>query len=345
MRPHLPSAALWRTFRADWWGILKRTWAETNDHNIGLIAAGTAFYTFSSIAPILAASVLVYGLVASPIQVAHDIRALFATLPDDAASLIGGQLDTVASGSQGKKGLGLLVAFVLALYGGSKAATSMMTALNVACDVKETRGLVQSYLTAFGIVGGGVLLMLVGAVTPTVTAFLSSLMPWAPSIVLTAIGLSSYLVLALLAVTGASALYRFGPSLPPRRFRWGTPGAVLATLLWLAGSTGFALYVANFANYNATYGSLGAIVVLLTWLWLSVFAFLLGAELDDQVGELAPPAAAASAPVPAAASGSAPAPAPGVAARVGLSALGLVLMLRGKRGAARKAVASPRPPR
>lgn len=336
MRVHLPSVALWRAFRGDWWGILKRTWGETNDHNIQLIAAGAAFYVFSSIAPILAASVLVYGMVASPIQVQHDIRALFATLPDDVASIIGGQLDTVASGSGGKKGLGLVVALLIALYGGSKAATSMMTALNVAFDVKETRSLVMSYLTAFAIVGGGVLMLLVGVVTPTVTAFLSSLMPWAPGIVLTLIGLSSYLLLALLAVTGASLLYRFGPSIPDHRFRWATPGAVLATVLWLLASTGFAIYVANFGDYNATYGSLGAIVVVLTWLWLSVFAFLLGAELDDQIveargaapqGSVPEAKAPATPPVPRRAAAPAPAGSPGAIAAVALSALGLGLLL------------------
>lgn len=292
MQLHLPSWRLWRTFQKHWWTILTRTWTGSGDENLALIAAGTAFYAFSSIAPILAATVLIYGLVATPEVVSDNIRGLFSVLPKDAASLIGGQLDLVVNGSKGKKGLGLMIALAIALYGGSKSASSMMTALNVAFEVKERRNFVVVTLTALGIVAGGVVLLLAGIGSGTLLAILTNFITGAPAIVLTGIGIIGYLILALLAFTGAAALYRFGPSVPGARFRWGTPGTVLATIMWVGASLGFGIYAANFANYNATYGSLGAIVVSLTWLWLSAYAFVLGAELDKQIAKQIDPASA-----------------------------------------------------
>jgi len=106
------------------------------------------------------------------------------------------------------------------------------------------------------------------------------------------IRIGTYAALALLVVTGASLLFRFGPYRPRARLRWATPGTVVATAVWLLANVGFSLYVANFGNYGATYGSLSAIIVVLTWLWISVYAFLLGAALDVQAyrGRPDPPA-------------------------------------------------------
>lgn len=329
MRANISSADFWRAFRADWWGALRRAYTASNDDNLGLISAGAAFYAFSSIAPLLAATVLTYGLVADAATVQANIRALFDLLPADAASLIGQQLDMVVSGSEGKKGLGLIIAIAIAIYGGSRAATAMMTALNVAYEVKDKRNYLVWMLTAFGVVAGGVVLMLLGLSTSTLVAFLGSLIPWAPGIVRGAIGAMTYLLMTAVAVTGASLLFRFAPYRPRTRFRWGTPGAVLATVVWLAATTGFGIYVVNFGNYGATYGSLGAIVVLLTWLWLSAYAFLLGAALDVQLYRMRAPAAG-TAPEPAVATPgpqhAAAAPAEtGVVAGALLSMLGLAL--------------------
>jgi membrane protein len=114
-------------------------------------------------------------------------------------------------------------------------------------------------------------------------ALLDDLMPWAPGFVRVAIRMTSYVVLAGLAAAGAASLYRYGPDRAHAQWAWLTPGSVAATLIWLAMTTGFGLYVANFGNYDATYGSLGAIVVMLTWLSLSAYVFLLGAELNAEL--------------------------------------------------------------
>ena len=268
---------------SEWWKVLKRTWAEAADDNIGLIAAGTAFYGFAAIVPLLASVVLIYGLVADTATVVANIRALFNVLPADAARVIGDQLATVVGTSEGKKGFGLVIALAIALYGGTKGAASIVTALNIAYEERETRGFIVLNLLAFGITGGAVVLALLAALSMAAFALLDGLIPNAPDILLTAIRLVSYVVLAALGVSAAACLYRFGPNRQKAKWAWLTPGSLAATAIWLAATVGFGLYVSRFGNYGATYGSLSAVIVLLTWLWLSGYVFLLGAELNAEL--------------------------------------------------------------
>ncbi len=278
-----PNTSPWSMSARDWWKVLKRTWAEAGNDNIGLIAAGTAFYGFAAIVPLLASVVLIYGLVADTATVVANIRALFNVLPEDAARVIGDQLATVVGTSEGKKGFGLVIALGIALYGGTKGASSIVTALNIAYEEKETRGFIALNLLAFAITGGAVMLALVAALSTAAFALLDSLIPGAPEILLLAIRLVSYGVLAALGVTAAACLYRFGPNRHKARWAWLTPGSLAATLVWLGATIGFGIYVSRFGNYGATYGSLSAVVVLLTWLWLSAYVFLLGAELNSEL--------------------------------------------------------------
>ena len=282
MKIDLSSSDLWRSFYKDWWGMVKRAWLSSSNDNLGMIAAGAAFYIIASIAPTLAAIVLSYGLFADAQTFQGNIRELFTAFTKDVALLIGQQLDTVVSGSQGKKGFGLAVALLFALYGGSKAATSMMTALNVAYEVKDQRNFILWTLTSFAVVLGGILLVFIAIASGALAAFAGTLVPWFPGAVLVLIRIVTYALLALIVITGASLLFRFGPYRPRARLRWATPGTVTATVLWLLASSAFSIYVSNFGDYGATYGSLSAIIVALTWLWLSVYSFLLGAALDVQ---------------------------------------------------------------
>lgn len=273
----------WRVLRADWKQVLSRTWTTSENDNISLIAAGTAFWVFAAIAPLLGAIVLSYGLFATPETLADDIRDLFGVLPRDAAALIADQMRNAVSTSSGKKGFGLALALVLAVYGGSKGASALITALNIAYEERETRGLVQLYRLAFVITCAGVLLGIGATLSTTATQFLGSLLPATPEVVKAVIRVANYLVIGGLTVTVAALLYRFGPDRKQAQWRWLTPGSLLATLLWLPTTSGFAFYVANFGSYNVTYGSLGAVVVLQVWLWLSAYIFLLGAELNAAI--------------------------------------------------------------
>ncbi|HXH15278.1 MAG TPA: YihY/virulence factor BrkB family protein [Sphingomonas sp.] len=281
--PQNTATSPWSMSSREWWKVLKRTWTEAGDDNISLIAAGTAFYGFAAIVPLLASVVLIYGLVADTATVVENIRGLFNVLPDDAARVIGDQLATVVGTSEGKKGFGLVIALGIALYGGTKGASSIVTALNIAYEERETRGFIALNVLAFAITAGAVVLALLAALSMAAFALLDGLIPNAPDVVLTAIRLVSYVVLAALGVSAAACLYRFGPDRQKAKWTWLTPGSLAATLVWLAATIGFGIYVSRFGNYGATYGSLSAVIVLLTWLWLSAYVFLLGAELNAEL--------------------------------------------------------------
>lgn len=271
----------WSLSAAEWKAALRRTWAEIADDDIGLIAAGAAFYGFLAIIPALGAVVLLYGLLAEPETVSHHIGELFRSLPRPAAEAVAEQLATVVQASEAKKGLGLLIALAVAIYGASKGAAAMRTALNIAYGLKEHRGFVRLQLLAFGMVMGGLALILLALAANGMLAWIEAAMP--SPIVEFLLKLVSYGVLGALAVTGAACLYRFGPNHREPRWAWLSPGALAAASLWLAATGGFGLYAAHFGKYGATYGSLSAVVVLLTWLWLSAYVFLLGAELNSEL--------------------------------------------------------------
>ena len=266
-----------------WKDVFVRTWAEAGDDNVGLVAAGVAFYGFLALVPLLGAIVLSYGLVADPKTVVHNMQGLTSVMPGDAAKLVGEQLMNVVKTSGSKKGLGLLLALALAVFGARSAAGSIVTALNIAYEEKEKRSFVMVNLLALGITAAGVVVAVLAVVAIAALGHLESLLPTAPAFVVILGKLLSYVALALAGAAGAATLYRYGPSRTKPRWVWLTPGSMLAAVLWLALTLGFGIYVANFGNYNATYGSLGAVVVLLTWLYLSSYILLFGAELNSEL--------------------------------------------------------------
>ncbi|MFD1787395.1 YihY/virulence factor BrkB family protein [Sphingomonas floccifaciens] len=266
-----------------WLAILKRTWAESGDDNIAIIAAGVAFYAFAAIVPLLAAVVLSYGLFAEAETVQRNVTSIFSVMPREAASIVSDQLLTVVDSSKGKQGLGLVLALVIALYGATKGASAIVTGLNVAYDTKETRSFIRTNILYFLIVLGGVGLVFLAMLAVALFAFLESLIPGAPTWLLLILRALGYVVLAGIVVTAAAVLFRVGPDLKQPRWIWLSPGSIGATVAWLVGTAGFGIYAANFGNYGATYGSLSAVIVLLTWLWLSAYVFLLGAELNAEL--------------------------------------------------------------
>ncbi|GAA0660361.1 membrane protein [Sphingomonas insulae] len=277
------AASPWALSRGGWKAVLTRTWAETSSDNVGLIAAGVAFYGFLALVPLLGAFVLSYGLIADRATVIADVNRLASVMPADAARLVGEQLLNVVQSSDGKKGLGLLLALALALFGARNAAGAVITALNVAYEEEEKRGFVKVNLLALGITAAAVVVALVAAVAITALGKLQDLLPGAPGFVVAAGKLGSYALLLVAGAGAAATLYRYGPSRAQARWMWLTPGSLFAALGWLILSLGFGLYVASFGNYNATYGSLGAVVVMLTWMYLSSYILVFGAELNAEL--------------------------------------------------------------
>ncbi|HWH17644.1 MAG TPA: YihY/virulence factor BrkB family protein [Allosphingosinicella sp.] len=267
-----------------WKQIAVRAYKESSQDNISLIAAGVAFYAFLAFVPLLAAMVLTYGLVAEPSSVVSHMQALTKAMPAEAASIIGDQLQSVVQTAGSKKGIGLLIAIGLSLYGAMKGAASIMTATNVAWDVDETRGFVKRTVLALLFTVGAIVGLLLAVAAISVLGFLDHLLPASQPWVHTALRILFWIPAAAAVSFGIAIIYRYAPNRRPTPpWRWISPGSVIATLVWLAATAGFGFYVSNFGNYNATYGSLGAVIVFLTWLYLTAYILLMGAELNAEV--------------------------------------------------------------
>jgi len=265
-----------------WKDVLIRTARETSKDNAGLIAAGVAFYAFIAIVPTLGAIVLAYGLIAKPATVLLNMQSLARFLPGDIATLISDQLIDVVTASSGKKGFGILIALVIAIFGARNASGAVIKALNIAYEEEERRGFVKVSLMALGMTAAGVICALVGVGVMTAMRFLEGLIPNASGFVVVMLRILAGLVLLAGAAAAAATLYRYAPCREKAKWSWLTPGTALAAVGWLALCLGFGIYISRFANFNATYGSLGAVVALLTFVYLASYIFLFGAELNSE---------------------------------------------------------------
>lgn len=266
-----------------WKEIAFRTWKESSKDNISIVAAGVAFYGLLAMVPLLGATVLTYGLVASPQTVLHNVQSLATSLPKDVAKLIGDQLMNVVKTSGGKKGIGLFIAIAVALWGARNAASSIITALNIAYEEQEKRGFLEVTLLSLAITGAGVLLAIVGGFAIGVMAQLEQLLPGLGPVGIVLGKIVTYIVLAAVAAAAAATLYRYGPSRAKAKWTWITPGSMFFALGWVILTLGFGFYVSHFGKYNVTYGSLGGVIVFVTWLYLSSFILLYGAEFNSEI--------------------------------------------------------------
>jgi membrane protein len=265
-----------------WKQIAKRAYKESNDDNVSLIAAGVAFYAFLAFVPLLATMVLTYGLVAEPSSVVSHMQALTKAMPADAAKIIGEQLKTIVTDAGSKKGIGLLIAIALSLYGAMKGAGAIVTATNIVWDVEETRSFVKRTALNLILTVGAVLGLLLAVVGISVLGFLDHLLPASAPIVHTLLKIGFWVLAAAAVSFGVAVIYRYAPNRPEPEWKWISPGSVIATIVWLIATAAFGFYVANFGNYNATYGSLGAVIVFLTWIYLTAYILLMGAELNAE---------------------------------------------------------------
>lgn len=249
-----------------------------SEDRLSLIAAGVGFFAFLSIFPALTALLSVYGLVADPSQVAHHVGALWGTIPPSALQLIQKQMSSITQSSGSSLGIALVASVLVAIYSASKGMGAMVSALNIAFDEREDRGFVKRkalilLYTLAAICFAAIMLGVIGF-----TTYLQHL--GLPSWLDTVIQIVSWVILLALMIVAVSALYALSPSRPRPPIRRVLPGAILATFVWLIASLAFSFYITHFGNYNPTYGSLTAIVVLMLWFWISAFVILLGAEVN-----------------------------------------------------------------
>ena len=265
-----------------WKDILWRLKDQIKQDRLSIIAAGVAFYGLLAVFPGLIALVALYGLAFDPQQVEQQVSALGGILPPEAAEILLGQLDDLTMTDSTALSLGAIGGVLLALWSASAGMRTLMEALNVAYSEEEKRGFVRFYgtallLTLAAILGTVIAILLVVAL-PIVLNFLGlgEALKWL-------IAVAAWPILVVMMMIGLAIVYRYGPSRRQARWRWVTWGAVVASVLWVIGSVLFSLYVTQFGKYNETYGSVGAIVILLMWFLLSSYAVLIGAELNAEM--------------------------------------------------------------
>ncbi|MBF9034977.1 YihY family inner membrane protein [Rhodobacterales bacterium HKCCE2091] len=273
-----PRQIPWRGWRR----IAVRTWTETNRDHLGLIAAGVAFYGLLALFPAITALMAVAGLAFEPAQITAQVELIFSLVPEAAAQIIIDQASAVAGSDEGGLGLSAALGFALAVWSASKGVSSLIEGVNVAYDEAETRGIVRLTVTRLALTLFLVTGMVTGLGATIVLPSILQILALGPTTEMV-IGLVRWGVLLLMTMIGVGVVYRYAPDRQMARWRWLTPGAVLATIAWIAASAGFAVYVQNFGSYQETFGALAGVIILLMWLWISAYLILIGAELNAEV--------------------------------------------------------------
>jgi membrane protein len=269
-----PKNASWRW----WWGVLSDTYDAMSKDRLLAVAAGVVFYALLAIVPAITAFVSFYGLFAHPRTVQDHLSLLANVMPAGSIAILEEQIARFAA-QPGGLSIGFIVGFMVALWSANAGVKALIDALNVIEGRDESRSFVRLNLMSLTMTLGAIVFLLISI--GAVVAF---------PLVMSTFGLKPFTGAApwlvrwpvLLAATVAVLMvfYRFGPSPNGTRRAWLTPGVLVAALAWLAGSAALSFYLSNFADYNATYGSLGAAIGLMMWMWLSTISVLIGTQLD-----------------------------------------------------------------
>ena len=243
-----------------------------------------AFFSFLAFVPLIASVVLVYGLAGDPQTVAGTMDRLGGIVPAEVLTILREQLIAIVTSSKTAKGFGLALAILFALYGAMRAASAMMAALNIIYEEHETRSIIRTTLVAAAITAGMVGAGLIGTVAISLFTYTSNFLAayLGDAVRLTVQILIWGVAAGLISLTFA-VFFRYAPDRRAAKWRWLSVGSALSTVLWLLTTLGFGFYVANITDYNATYGSLGGIVIFLMWLFLSAYAVLIGAEVNSEM--------------------------------------------------------------
>lgn len=265
-----------------WKDILLRVYGNIGRHRVVALAAGTTYYSILAIFPALAALVAIYGLFSDPSSIAKHLDRVSGFIPGGAVEVAREQLTRVSSHGNHTLGLTFVIGLAVSLWSANAAMKSLFDTLNIVYGEEEKRGFVKLNAVSLTFTVAAIVFVLValGAVVviPVVLNFLH-LSDFADLLVRIARWPAMFVVLTL----ALACIYRYGPSRSAPRWRWITWGSAAATLCWLAASGLFSWYAASFGKFNETYGSLGAVIGFMTWLWISAIVILLGAELDAEM--------------------------------------------------------------
>jgi membrane protein len=272
----------WLLFRTDWSGVLWRVYQKMNENRLLAVAAGVVFYGLLAVFPAITAFVSLYGLMADPSTIHERLSLATGVLPQGALNILNEQLTRLTSHRTSALSAGFIGGLLVALWSANAGAKAIMDALNVAYGETEKRSFVRLNLVALAFTLGSIfaLMLALGAVViaPIVLSQLG--LSGASE---TLIGLARWPIVLGVVVLGLTMLYRYGPSLSDPQWTWLFPGNVIAAISWLILSALFSWYIGHFGNYDATYGSLGAAIGMMTWMWISMIVVLLGAELNAEI--------------------------------------------------------------
>jgi membrane protein len=265
-----------------WKAVIRRTAREAISDRVSLVSAGCAFWATLALFPAITMLIFIYGLVFDPATVEPQLQVIARFVPPSAFTLISDRVHQLVSQQQGTLGVGLLISTAVALWSSATGTKALLSALNMAYEEEEQRSFLRFQFVAFAMtlcaILGAVLAIAILVFLPAVISFLG--LSAHGKLLLRLGGIAVLLIFVLLSL---SVLYRFGPSRRHARWHWITPGSLLATLLWLAASVLFTLYVTDLANYDATYGPLGTVVGVMMWFWVTIYAVMLGAELNSEL--------------------------------------------------------------
>lgn len=274
--------APWQIPAAGWKDILWRTYEQINQDRLLATAAGVVFYGLLAIFPAITALVSSYGLFADPSTISDNLQTLAMMLPEGSFSIVQDQIARVLAKGNATLGWAFAFGLLIAIWSANAGMKAVLDALNVVYEEEEKRSFIKLNLVSLGFTVAALagILVMISAVI-------------AVPLVLQRLGLGErgetwlsygrWPVLGLLLLFALAVLYRYGPSRATPRWQWLSVGTVAAVVLWLAGSSLLSWYLSNFEDYNATYGSLGAAIGLMTWMWMSAIIVLCGAELNSEI--------------------------------------------------------------
>ena len=272
---HIP----WR----GWKDIFIRTYHEVQEDRLMSLAAGVVFYSLVALFPALAAGVSVYAFFSDATSITNHVSLVADIVPGASLDLLRSEITRIAGRSDGRLTFGFLIGFGIALWSANAGMKAIFDALNIIYDEEEKRGLIWlnlvSLFATFCAIGGALIALGAVVVFPLVLAAFG----WSALDAPLMIGILRWPVMFMLVILALAILYRHGPSRRIAKWRWLSVGSVFAAVVWLAVSVLFSWYLGNFANYNATYGALGAVVGLMMWMWLSTIVVLVGAELNSEI--------------------------------------------------------------
>ena len=264
-----------------WMETARLALADFSRHRIITEAAGVTFYSLLAIFPAVAALVSLYGLFADPGKISAQLDSMSGVLPGGAIDVVRDQMMRVAQQGHGTLGIGLVIGLLISLWSANGGTKSMFDALNVVYGEREKRSFIKLNAISLAMTLGGIAFMLIAAaaviVLPHALGFASL-----PAFMDELIRILRWPALLIVVAIGLAAIYRFGPNRDVQ-WRWITTGSAFAAIGWLIASLAFSWYAANFGAYNATYGSLGAIIGFMMWIWLSAIVVLAGAEIDATI--------------------------------------------------------------